>query len=130
MKNFNEEMAIRTTQFGKDVVALHNDLIKEAQASKPIWLQMVSSNYTNETTRPGEALKHIQAWLRSINHPEFKASIDNRFKLLFNQFSQDAREIRDLSSIDDPIADKYVKMTTEYPNKLSVKNIDRVKFLF
>ncbi|WP_423710356.1 hypothetical protein [Latilactobacillus curvatus] len=130
MTNFNEKMASRTTKFGEDVVALHNDLIKEAKASNPIWLQMVSSNYTNETKRPGEALKHIQAWLRSINHPEFKESMDNRFKLLFNQFSQDARDLNDNSLMGDPIDDKYVKMATEYPNKLSVKNIERVKNLY
>lgn len=130
MKNFNEEMAIRTEQFGKDAVKLHNDLIDEAKASNPICLQMVSSNYTNKTKRPGEALKHIQAWLCSINHPEFKESIDTRFKLLFNQFSQDARDLNDDSLMDDPIADKYLKMATEYPNKLSVKNIDRVKNLY
>ena len=130
MKSFNKEMAIRTEQFGKDVVKLHNDLIEEAKASNPIWLQTVSSNYTNETTRPGEALKHIQAWLRSINHPEFKESIDTRFKLLFNQFSQDARDLNDDSLMGDPIADKYLKMATEYQNKLSVKNIDRVKNLY
>lgn len=130
MTNFNEKMANRIEQFGKDVVVLHNDLIKEAKANNPIWLQMVSSNYTNETQRPGEALKHIQAWLRSINHPEFKESMDARFKLLFNQFSQDARDLNDNSLMGDPIDDKYLKMATEYPNKLSVKNIDRVKNLY
>lgn len=130
MNNFNEEMAIRAEQFGKDVVTLHNDLIEEAKASNPIWLQMVGSNYTNETKRPGEALKHIQAWLRSINHQEFKELMDNRFKLLFNQFSQDARDLNDNSLMGDPIADKYFKMATEYQNKLSVKNIDRVKNLY
>lgn len=130
MNNFNEEMAIRAEQFGKDVVTLHNDLIEEAKASNPIWLQMVGSNYTNETKRPGEALKHIQAWLRSINHPEFKEEMDNRFKLLFNQFSQDARDLNDNSLMGDPIADKYFKMATEYPAKLSVKNIGRVKNIY